>query len=73
VFPPAAKRRFRDDSEWLDDSKEADKKTAERKKVEEIHKKLDAKILAVLTDEQKTKWREMNGKPFTGPQMIGGW
>jgi tRNA A-37 threonylcarbamoyl transferase component Bud32 len=48
-------------------------KEADRKIVEEIEKKLNAMVLAVLTSEQKTKWKEMTGKPFSGGQFIGHW
>jgi RNA polymerase sigma factor (sigma-70 family) len=40
-------------------------------KMEAIEKELNDKILSGLTREQKTKWNEMTGKPFTGPKMIG--
>lgn len=40
-------------------------------KMEAIEKELNDKVLSVLTSEQKTKWNEMTGKPFTGPKMIG--
>jgi tRNA A-37 threonylcarbamoyl transferase component Bud32 len=46
---------------------------ADRKIVEEIEKKLNAMVLAVLTSEQKTKWKEMTSKPFTGGQFIDRW
>lgn len=69
-----AARREREARRWLDDSEEADKDArwmADRKMMEKIDKKLNAAILAVLTSEQKTKWKEMNGKPFTGHKLIG--
>ena len=37
-----------------------------RKKVQELNKQVGEKILAMLTDEQKTKWKEMTGKDFKG-------
>ncbi|WP_227255035.1 RNA polymerase sigma factor [Frigoriglobus tundricola] len=40
-------------------------------KVDAIEKKLEEKVLSVLTREQKTKWNETTGKPFTGPRMVG--
>jgi RNA polymerase sigma factor (sigma-70 family) len=40
-------------------------------KMKAIQKELNDKVLSVLTREQKTKWNEMIGKPFTGGQMIG--
>ena len=48
-------------------------KEADRKFVEEIEKKLNAEALAVLTSEQKTRWREMIGPPFSGGKLIGRW
>jgi hypothetical protein len=58
-------RRGRDFAHRRDFSEEANKK------VKEIDKELDAEVLAVLTGEQKNKWKEMTGKPFTGSRMIG--
>jgi serine/threonine-protein kinase len=49
------------------------RKEADRKAVEGIEEKLNAMVLAVLTSEQKTKWKEMTGKPFTGGQFMGHW
>jgi RNA polymerase sigma factor (sigma-70 family) len=34
------------------------------KKAEEIQKEAGKRLLEVLTDEQKSKWRELTGKPF---------
>jgi hypothetical protein len=46
---------------------------ADRTKVEEIEKKLNDQALGVLTSEQKTKWNEMTGKPFSGPKLMVRW
>jgi Spy/CpxP family protein refolding chaperone len=47
-----------------------------RKKMEEIRKATEEKLTGVLTDEQKTKWKELQGEPFKGeirrPQFGGG-
>ena len=47
-----------------------------RKKMEEARKARNEKILGVLNDEQKAKWKEMTGEPFTGkiemPRFGGG-
>jgi Spy/CpxP family protein refolding chaperone len=37
-----------------------------RKKTEEIRKSSGEKMMAVLTDEQKAKWKELAGEPFKG-------
>jgi hypothetical protein len=42
------------------------------KKMAEINKNSGEKIMAVLTDEQKTKWKEMQGEPFKGDLRGGG-
>lgn len=44
---------------------------ANRAKIEEIRKANDAKLLAVLTPEQQTKFEQMKGKPFTMPENAG--
>jgi Spy/CpxP family protein refolding chaperone len=36
-------------------------------KMQELRKQSDEKIAAVLTDDQKGKWKEMTGAPFTFP------
>jgi len=36
-------------------------------KMQELRKQTDEKIAAVLTDDQKSKWKEMTGAPFTFP------
>jgi hypothetical protein len=38
----------------------------------ELRKSTNEKVLAVLTDEQKTKWTELTGAPFTGEIRLGG-
>jgi Spy/CpxP family protein refolding chaperone len=40
---------------------------AMRAKMEELQKATDTKLAAVLTDAQKTKWKELVGAPFTFP------
>jgi Spy/CpxP family protein refolding chaperone len=44
---------------------------ANRAKIEEIRKANDAKLLAVLTPEQQTKFEQMKGKPFAMPENAG--
>jgi Spy/CpxP family protein refolding chaperone len=42
------------------------------KKSEELRKSTETKVMGVLTDEQKAKWKELMGEPFKGnlrPQM----
>jgi hypothetical protein len=41
--------------------------SALREKMTAMRKQTDDKIAAVLTDEQKSKWKEMTGAPFTFP------
>ncbi len=36
-------------------------------KMQAMRKQTDGKILAVLTDDQKKKWQELVGAPFTFP------
>jgi Spy/CpxP family protein refolding chaperone len=40
---------------------------AMRAKMEEMRKQTDTKLAALLTDDQKNKWKEMVGAPFTFP------
>jgi hypothetical protein len=40
-------------------------------RMQERREKMQADILAVLTDEQKTKWNELKGKPFDFPTPQG--
>lgn len=42
-----------------------------RKKMQEADKKAQEKVLALLTAEQKTKWKEMTGAPFKGDIQMG--
>jgi hypothetical protein len=44
---------------------------ASRAKIDEIRKANDAKLLAVLTPDQQTKFEQMKGKPFTMPENAG--
>jgi Spy/CpxP family protein refolding chaperone len=48
---------------------------AARKKLEEARKATNDKLMNVLTDEQKAKWKELTGAPFKGeisrPQFGG--
>jgi hypothetical protein len=39
-----------------------------RAKMDEITKKTNEKIEAVLTDEQKKQWKELCGAPFKFPE-----
>lgn len=41
-------------------------------KATELRKANQEKLLALLTDEQKSKWKEMTGEPFTGEIRFGG-
>jgi Spy/CpxP family protein refolding chaperone len=43
-----------------------------RKKIEELRKSSEEKAMNVLTSEQKTKLKEMQGKPFTGEIRFPG-
>lgn len=44
-----------------------------REKMEEMRKALETKLVAHLSDEQKTKFEEMKGKPFElAPMTFGG-
>jgi len=36
-------------------------------KMQELRKQADDKIAALLTDDQKSKWKDMIGTPFTFP------
>jgi hypothetical protein len=38
----------------------------ELKKLQEARKATNEKLMNVLTDEQKTKWKELSGEPFKG-------
>jgi Spy/CpxP family protein refolding chaperone len=40
-------------------------------KMQALQKQTDAKLVALLTDEQKTKWAQLIGTPFTFPQGQG--
>jgi hypothetical protein len=42
------------------------------KKIRELNKKAAEKAVSELTPEQKTKWKEMTGKPFTGEITFQG-
>jgi hypothetical protein len=44
---------------------------AARKKIDEYNKGFNEKVLKLLTDEQKTKWKELTGKPFKGEIRFG--
>jgi serine/threonine protein kinase len=41
-----------------------------RRRAEELWKNLPDRVLAVLTEEQRTRWREMKGDPFKGEIRI---
>ncbi len=41
-------------------------KAANKAKIAEVDKSAMDKIVAVLTPEQQSKWKEMTGEPFTG-------
>jgi Spy/CpxP family protein refolding chaperone len=42
-----------------------------RKAIVELHKKADAKAIAILSDEQKSAWQEMQGEQFKGELHFG--
>jgi hypothetical protein len=42
-----------------------------RKKMQEIRKTAGDKIMKLLNDEQKTKWKELQGEPFKGEIRFG--
>jgi hypothetical protein len=43
-----------------------------QKKMAELRKSSGDKIMGLLTDEQKAKWKEMQGEPFKGDLRGGG-
>ncbi len=43
-----------------------------RSKMTELRKSTNEKVLELFTDEQKTKWKELTGEPFTGEIRLGG-
>lgn len=45
---------------------ESDDRRQAREKMRDLRTATDGKYTAVLTDEQKAQWKEMNGEPFTG-------
>lgn len=42
-----------------------------RKKMDEMRKAHDEKLMGLLTDEQKAKWKELTGEPFKGEIRFG--
>lgn len=48
-----------------------DDREAMLKKIQELNKETGTKIVDMLTDAQKTKWKELTGKPFTGKIEFG--
>lgn len=48
-----------------------DDREAAMKKIQDLNKETGTKIVDLLTDAQKAKWKEMTGKPFTGKIEIG--
>jgi len=44
---------------------------AMRKKITELHKSAEEKFVKLLNEEQKKKWKELTGKPFTGDVRLG--
>jgi len=42
-----------------------------QKKIAELRKDVNAKAAAMLTADQKTKWKEMTGEPFKGEFNFG--
>ena len=47
------------------------RQSGNREKAQEIRKDSLAKVMNVLTDEQKTKWKDMTGEPFKGEIQFG--
>jgi Spy/CpxP family protein refolding chaperone len=48
------------------DAREAGRGEDGRKKREELRKSADEKVMAILSEEQKTKLKELGGEPFKG-------
>jgi Spy/CpxP family protein refolding chaperone len=42
-----------------------------REKMQSLRKETNEKVMAVLTDEQKKSWKDMNGEPFKGQINTG--
>ena len=42
-----------------------------RERQEELRKSTHEKLMSILTDDQKTKWKEMTGEPFKGQLQFG--
>jgi len=42
------------------------------KKMADLTKKTNTEAMALLTDDQKTKWKELTGEPFKGEIVPGG-
>ncbi len=42
-----------------------------RKKMQEISKAANDKVMGLLTDDQKSKWKEITGEPFKGEIRFG--
>ena len=49
-----------------------EERAAMRSKMEEARKATDEKLMALLTDGQKAKWKDLLGAPFTFPRPAGG-
>jgi hypothetical protein len=49
----------------------ADSREEARKKMTEINKANDEKLLKLLSDEQKAKWKDLVGEPFKGELKPG--
>src|SRR5262249_42296862 len=47
-------------------------RTEAMKKIQELNKATNDKVMGVLTADQKTKWKEMTGEPFKGEIRFGG-
>jgi len=43
-----------------------------RESLAELQKKTLGKVMAVLTDEQKSEWEQIQGQHLGGPGMVGG-
>jgi hypothetical protein len=43
-----------------------------RGKMAELRKSTNEKVVELLSDEQKSKWKELTGEPFSGEIRLGG-
>lgn len=48
----------------------AENRDTRRQKIEELHKANRERLMSLLTDEQKAKWKELAGPPFKGQVVF---